>query len=330
LAIAPSLANRVPETAVADAVAAAPEPAPASTPAPAAERNIPGLTPALKRRLRALFALLTAVSPSIAARVALRLFTRPLARPMTPEDAAFLRQARSATLATAAGRLRLYDWTPAPSAPAVLMVHGWRSHAARLRALIEALQARGLRVIAFDAPGHGRSRGRRLDLEIYCEAVSAVVRARGPVAAVVAHSFGALAAASWLADSPDAAALSAAVLIAPPFDAGYLLDGFTGALALEPAVIVRLRGLFRRRYGRDPESYRADELARRIHLPVLLLHGAADELVPPAHSEQVAESFRNARLQILPAMSHGGPLREPAAVSLVADFIGERVLAGRT
>jgi pimeloyl-ACP methyl ester carboxylesterase len=293
----------------------------------AAERTIPGLTASHRRRLRALFARLGAVSPTIAARFAMYQFTKPRPRPMTSEDVVFLEQARSSTLATAAGRLRVYEW-PA-DAPAVLMVHGWRSHAARLRGLIEALRARGLRVVAFDAPGHGRSRGRHLDLEIYRDSVSAVVRACGPVAAVVAHSFGALATARWLADSPEAAGLCAAVLIAAPRDGGYLFDSFTDVIGLNSAVITRMRALFRARYGRDPESYRADELAQRIRLPVLLLHGGADELVPAAHSEEVAGSFQDGRLHIFPALSHGGPLRDPATVRLVADFIGERVSACR-
>ena len=289
----------------------------------AGERTIPGLTPSLKRRLRALFALLSAVSPAIAARLAMRLFTMPRPRPMSPEDLAFLENARSVTLATAAGRLRLYEW-PADAAT-VLIVHGWRSHAARLRGIIEALRARGLRVVAFDAPGHGHSRGRRLDLEIYRDTVSAVVRECGPVAAVVAHSFGALAAARWLAESPEAGGLRAAVLIAAPRDAGYLFDSFTDVIGLNTAVIARMRTLFRSRYGRDPECYRADELARRVRTPVLLLHGGADELVPAAHSEEVAGSFQDGRLQVFPSLSHGGLLRDPATVRLVAEFIGERL-----
>lgn len=293
-----------------------------------AERTIPGLTPSLKRRLQALFRLLTALSPALAARLAMRLFTRPRPRPIEPTDLAFLNAARSRWFASAAGRVRIYEW-PAEGgpedAPGVLIVHGWRSNTARLRNIIEALRARRLRVAAFDAPGHGHSPGHRLDLESYRGMIAAVAHDCGPTQAVVAHSFGALTTMSWLADGPQSAPLRAAALIGIPRGVAYLFDSFTSVIGLGPAVIERMRILFRRRYGRDPDSYRTTEMAARVHLPVLLVHGGADELVPAAHSEEVAGSLKSGRLHLFPTLSHGGPLRDPRAVSLVADFIAEHL-----
>ena len=42
--------------------------------------------------------------------------------------------------------------------------HGWRSRTEHMRLLIEGFRAAGLRVIAIDLPGHGKSSGRRLHL----------------------------------------------------------------------------------------------------------------------------------------------------------------------
>ena len=193
--------------------------------------------------------------------------------------------------------MRIYEW-PAEGcpadAPAVLIVHGWRSNTARLRQIIDALRARRLRVAAFDAPGHGHSPGHRLDLETYRALIAAVAHDCGPTQAVVAHSFGALATMSWLADGPQTAPLRAAALIGIPRGVAFLFDTFAAVMALHPAAIERMRRLFRRRYGRDPDSYRATEMAARVQLPVLLVHGGADELVPPAHSEEVAGSLSGA------------------------------------
>jgi alpha-beta hydrolase superfamily lysophospholipase len=295
-----------------------------------AERTIPGLTPSLKRRLRALFRLLTAFSPALAARFAMRLFTRPRPRPIEAEDLAFLNSARSRWFVSAAGRVRIYEW-PAEGCPAdapgVLIVHGWRSNTARLRRIIEALRARRLRVTAFDAPGHGHSPGHRLDLETYRGLIAAVAHDCGPTLAVVAHSFGALTTMSWLADRPQDAPLRAAALISIPRGVAFLFETFAAVMALRPAVAERMRRLFRRRYGRDPESYRATEMATRVHLPVLLVHGGADELVPAAHSEELAGSLQLAHLHLFPTLSHGGTLRDARTVSLVADFIADHVPA---
>jgi pimeloyl-ACP methyl ester carboxylesterase len=294
------------------------------TEAQAVERTIPGLTPLLKRRLRALFRLLTALSPALAARVAMRLFTRPRPRPIEPRDLAFLDTARSRWLTTAGGRVRVYEWRsdgrPA-DAPAVLIIHGWRSNTARLRKIIDALRALRLRVTAFDAPGHGHSPGHRLDLETYREMIGAVAHDCGPTLAVVAHSFGALTTMSWLADTPQSMPLRAAALIGIPRGGAFLFETFAAVMTLRPAVAEGMCRLFRNRYGRDPESYRVTEMAARVHLPVLLVHGGADELVPAAHSEELAGSLKLGQLHLFPTLSHGETLRDARTVSLVADFI---------
>jgi alpha-beta hydrolase superfamily lysophospholipase len=286
----------------------------------------------LKRRLRALFRLLTAVSPALAARMAMRLFTRPRPRPIEAQDLAFLDRASSRWFCTAAGRVRVYEWFAEdcpPDTPGVLVVHGWRSNTARLRHIIDALRARRLRVAAFDAPGHGHSPGHRLDLETYREMIAAVALDCGPTRAVVAHSFGALATLCWLADGPQTSALRAAALIGIPRGTAFLFDTFAAVMALAPTVSERMRLLFQHRYRRDPDSYLATEMAARVQLPVLLVHGGADELVPAAHSEELAGSLKLGHLHLFATLSHGGTLRDPRTVSLVADFTADHVAACR-
>jgi alpha-beta hydrolase superfamily lysophospholipase len=263
---------------------------------------------------------LSAISPALAARVAAFAFTLPLARPLSRGDASFLASARGHRLQTPAGAVQVYEWDGRD--PAVLVLHGWISHAARLQPVIDALRAHGLRVVAFDAPAHGRSAGRRADLHSFLDALASVSRDCAPIGAVIAHSFGAITAATWLAES-GAAPLQAAVLVGLPRDVGYLFESFTITLGLSEPVVQRLRTLFRARYGRDPEDYSAHQLAGRIRVPVLLVHGENDELVPVAHSAKIAQLLERARLRIVPELSHSGPLRDPPTVALMADFLAD-------
>lgn len=291
-----------------------------------ATRSIPGLSSAGERRLRALFRTLTAISPKLAARVAAYAFTLPLARSLSPADHAFLASARSQRLQTPAGGVQVYEWDGAN--PAVLVVHGWISHAARLQPVIDALRARGLRVVAFDAPAHGRSEGRRADLQSFLDALEAVSRACGPIGGIFAHSFGAISAATWLAES-GAAPLQAAVLVGLPRDVGYLFESFTITLGLTAPVVMRLRALFRARYGRNPEDFSAQRLADRIRVPVLLVHGANDELVPVEHSASMARQLPDARLHVVPELNHSAPLRDAPTVALMADFLSLALRSSR-
>jgi len=207
----------------------------------------------------------------------------------------------------------------------VLVLHGWISHAARLEPVITALRAYGLRVVAFDAPAHGRSRGIQADLDSFREALRRVSHSCGPIAAILAHSFGALTAVSWLAEDASAASVRAAVLVGLPRDVGYLFESFSIALGLRADVIARVRSVFHARYGRFPEQYSALALAPRIHIPVLLVHGSADELVPAAQAAQIVSQLQDGGLQVVPGLNHSEPLRDPGTVALMSAFIAERL-----
>ena len=140
------------------------------------ERTVPGLTPAMRGRVRWLFRIVSAFSSALAARLAMRAFLTPLARPIEPEEEQFLATAESRTLASGSGALQVYSWpAETPDAPTVLVVHGWISHAARMADIVRALHERGLRVVAFDAPAHGRSGGTQADMHDFRTAIQTVI-----------------------------------------------------------------------------------------------------------------------------------------------------------
>src|SRR5262245_8871266 len=97
--------------------------------------------------------------------------------------------------------------------PTVLLVHGWEGRGSQLGALVEPLLRAGLSVVAFDAPGHGDSPGRRLYLADLADCIADIARAVGPLHGIVAHSFGA--AAVLLAHQRGAVDARRNVMIAP-------------------------------------------------------------------------------------------------------------------
>ena len=59
------------------------------------------------------------------------------------------------------GWLSVQEWG---DGPVVLMLHGWGSSTADLAASIAPVLETGFRVVAYDAPAHGESAGRRTNL----------------------------------------------------------------------------------------------------------------------------------------------------------------------
>jgi len=259
-------------------------------------RAVPGLSAPLQRRLRTAFRLLSALSPRLAAKLVLRLFMTPASRRLDPQEAQFLATARAVTIRSGGNYIQAYEWPG--NGPAVLIVHGWISYGARMADVINALRARGLRVVAYDAPAHGRSGGRRADLYDFRDAIDAVSAACGPIAGVLAHSFGALATVFWLAEAQPAS-VQAVVLVGLPRDVGYIFESFAQALALRADVVAHARELFLHRYGYYPEHYAAPALASQLRIPVLLVHGGADEVSPANHAIEVSEQFMDAKLLLV-------------------------------
>ena len=151
-------------------------------------RVVPGVTPGLQRRLRRFFALLQGISPTLAGWVALRLFLTPARRRVEAGDAPILAAARKRHLR--AGVHHFVAWQWGDTAPWVVLLHGWGSHAARFGSFIEPLRAAGFSVIGIDAPAHGESPGRQSDLLRFRDCLAEVLRTHSPVHAVIGHSLG--------------------------------------------------------------------------------------------------------------------------------------------
>ncbi|MDC7218921.1 MAG: alpha/beta fold hydrolase [Spirochaetales bacterium] len=76
------------------------------------------------------------------------------------------------------GDIPLWTWssTPADYELTVLFIHGYLDHSALTAPLIQFLDGKSCRIIAFDLPGHGRSGGKRASLEDFEEYREALER----------------------------------------------------------------------------------------------------------------------------------------------------------
>jgi dipeptidyl aminopeptidase/acylaminoacyl peptidase len=207
-------------------------------------------------------------------------------------------------------------------APGVVILHGFTGNRIGNGFVYvktsRALAAAGIASLRFDFAGSGESEGRFEDMSVLTELEDAragleFLSGREGVdparLGVLGHSVGGFVAAMLLED----ARLSSGVLCAPVadkalFDAGAPPDADEqldrqGYVAIGPHRIGR-------RFGEDAE--RADPLGclARSRADVLIMHGEADETVPPEHArmlERAAAGREGARteLAMVPEADHG-------------------------
>lgn len=234
-------------------------------------------------------------------------------------------------------------FVPAPGgrrAPAVILVHGWESNRARMLPNAVFLHAAGFACLMFDVRGHGDNPPESLPIsgaEFGSDARAAVALlvARPDVSSVAAlgHSMGAIGAALAAADDPRIAAL---VTTSSPADPRRLtrrtfqLAGLTipGPLAI-PLAALTTRVYLRPR-GHSPAAVSASAAVARYPGPVLIVHGALDEIVGPDHAvrlERVARRVagREVGLLILPEGRHRWLYEDPVYRGRIADFLARNL-----
>nr|WP_231336212.1 alpha/beta hydrolase [Actinomadura graeca] len=207
---------------------------------------------------------------------------------------------------------------PEPRYVAVL-VHGYGEHLGRYGHVADALVRHGATVCGPDHMGHGRSAGDRVLIEDY-EDVVADVRTVARAAAgdhpglpvvMIGHSMGGLVAARYA--QLHGGDLAALVLSAPVLGRWHVVDALLPleempGTPLDPSTLSRDASVGEA-YAADPlvwhgpfkkPTVRAlDAALRRINgygslgaLPVLYLHGTADELVRPEDTRVGIEAVR--------------------------------------
>lgn len=254
------------------------------------------------------------LAPGLATRLLVSAFLRT--RPIVPTDEEAARLADGAEFAVPldGGTVRGWTWG---EGPVVYLVHGWNGHAGQLAALGQALAAAGLRAVAFDGPGHGRSSGRTSSLVHLARALEAVAAVHGPARAVVAHSLGA--AGAWLAVRRGVRA-ERVVMVAPAADpmryvhavaAGY------GVAELGPAFEAELA----RRVGYSGAEVSIRETAHLGVQPLLLVHDRRDRETPFAGSEGISARWRGSRVHATEGLGHRRILGDAGVKREIVRFV---------
>lgn len=262
-------------------------------------------------------------SPALAAGLVLPVFrsTRP-ARTVSPHERGIHEAARRFAFSAGGRRLAGYEWGHGPDV--VLLVHGWRGRASQFAPIVRELRAEGLRLVAFDAPAHGDSAGRRTDIRDWVAAIEALQQRLGRFRSVIGHSLGASAS---LAAVHEGVATDGVVAIASVADARYTTDAFSAALGLGDRTAAALGSAFARQVMPEVDEAAAwrrfDRVAEPLPagVPLLLVHDTADREVAATESERLlAAHGEHARYVPVSGSGHSRVLGHDTVLDAVAAF----------
>jgi pimeloyl-ACP methyl ester carboxylesterase len=222
--------------------------------------------------------------------------------------------------------VRLAGWRCAPAGPrrgAIVYLHGIGDNRSGAAGVVERFAPLGFEVVAYDSRAHGQSEGN------YC---TYGVRERHDLRRVIATidegtvvliggSLGAAVALQTAAIEPRIDAIVAAEVFS---DLRTVASERARKLFLPPWTVWRAFPIAEKRGGFRIEDASPIEAARRIGIPVLLLHGANDEDTSPAHSRRVHDALTGRReLLIVPGAGHNGTLPAPGVWEHIQRWISQ-------
>lgn len=268
--------------------------------------------------MRRIYRWLCRFAPTLAAHLAFKQLATPPRSAPGQWPVAIRDITRTRRLSAGGNGLAVYEWG---QGPAVLLVHGWGSNATHLGRLVQPLLNAGFKVIAFDAPAHGRSTGRSTDMVAYANAVAVVARDAGRLHAVIGHSFGA--AMAMYAARDWGIAAGRLVLVSSFNDCNWFLEMFARHVGLTPEVLRRTRELLTQRYGGrlDWQRMSVTEMLRQAHLPTLVVHDENDEEIPFEHGLGMATALQTTQLKATRGLGHHRVLRHPEVLRRITAFL---------
>ena len=270
---------------------------------------------------RAAFRGLSLMAPGAAATLAENIFLKPIRLKAPLREQWWATDAEEISLPRH-GRPALKGWSWGWSGPVVLLVHGWGGRGLQMGAFAAPLAEAGFRVVAFDAPGHGKSPGGKSSLPEFAAAIEEVCTHLGGVEAIIAHSFGAAATTMMLGTSEHLETPpKRLVYVAPASDFGSVATRFSDLTGFTPKVIGRMRRRIEKRLDLRWQDVQPQVLAESLPQDLLIFHDSEDNEVPIRDSRLLQRAWPHAELRESKGLGHHAILRQERVVARAVEHL---------
>lgn len=217
-------------------------------------------------------------------------------------------------------RVAVYRWNPG-GARKVMILHGFESATRNFERYIELLIKKGYTVIAADAPAHGGSEGRQINLPLYVRTIAKVVEQFGPMDSYMAHSFGGLAIIHFLenvAHTPE----QRIALIAPATETNTAVDMLFKMLQLDNKVRAEFEQVVIEKGGHPSNHYSIPRALDHIRASILWVHDEDDDITPIKDIKPVMKKqLPNIAFLITKNLGHRKIYRDNKVVKKVIEFL---------
>jgi len=263
--------------------------------------------------------LLSYVQPEKASVLAYRFFSEPRTGRLEKNNLpAFLKDHFSETLSHSEHLFQSYVWPGNDNV--ILLVHGWESNASRWENFLPYLQKTGATIVAIDAPAHGLSSGKELNLVMYAEIIDAAAKRFNPQY-LVGHSVGAASCIYYQSkyQNPN---IRKIVSLGAPSDLKVIFKNYVSLLSLNTRMSTLMEQYFIDRFRFKIEDFSARIFGSGVKTRGIIAHDANDDVVSFEEAKKIAGSWKNAVFIETKGLGHS--LHDDKLYQQVSDFLFEK------
>jgi len=281
--------------------------------------------------LRTKFKTLGMVSTPVAVKLAFDLFCTPYPKYKKRKAPAIFHQGKSLNITltgdgikeTGKTKIHGFEWKPLkPNGQTVLIVHGYASYFYKFEQYIQPLLKQGFRVIGFDAPGHGLSEGKYIQIVIYKHAIEHIIKELGPIDHFIGHSLGAITLA-LIAETIENPSKHKFVLIAPATKTTTTFERYFNMMHLSPVIRAAFLEFVEKGSGLPITYFEADRAIEKYAGDLLWVHDRED-LVCPFEDlvEFQKKAPKNIKFLITNGLGHNKVYKTPEIIDKIMAFLG--------
>ena len=258
--------------------------------------------------------------PKQAAVSAYNLFTTPRIRARHSRPDALIQQATVSEFTSRGISLKAYSWGSGEQR--ILLAHGWESRGTALRYYVSVLVEKGFQVLAIDAPAHGDSSGKQVNMVYYAQAIADANKHFGGFYGVIGHSFGGSSAIfAWAALLPHEL-LPKLVVISIPHDMKLVIDQFLDRMRLPQGVRKTFYRYISQLTGVQPDEIHLGKAGQKANIQnILIVHDTEDRSVPFSSAQTLLQAWPQARLLASTGWGHFRLVKHPDIIKTIGEFM---------
>ena len=234
---------------------------------------------------------LAVFAPQKAGKKAFDIFCKVRGGRIKEEQKELLDPAKFERLSVNDKSIQTYHWRGDGSK--VLLIHGWESNTHRWWKLIADLKKFDYDIYAFDAPAHGASQGRLLNIPLYTEALEVVTNRYLPKYHI-AHSIGALTSIyQFYKHQPKH--VEKIVALGSASELGEIMENYRRFLTLSSKTMKALEQYILENLGFRFQEFSGAAFAKHVSVPGLIIHDKDDKITPVHASQHIHQNWINSQ-----------------------------------